>query len=369
MTNLGEGPGAQTVRAPSQRQPDAEPAVRPKVTPIQVPAPKNKKDDRPQYEFSTESDICTSPSWSDFGGNSEKRERKKAEKERKELEKKLKKEKEREGKACKQGKRLSKLPPTTRFGKDNASVHTEERSSMSSERPTEPHIWFASPKTSLDLSIPTRSSKEFPRNSSASSLEPGLQKSLRQVSPSRFCEPTPPSTRPSSSVDTSPTLQCMGSQEPNPPHHQRHAFHQPSVFSRPSLAGSRSMWAAGKRTSDQQGGPLGKCFFICCGCLRWHDLPADIFEKIFTKTTPQKKMMISDPVSNTSTTTATAMMATMTTMAAMQRMESSSQSNGKQKAVMGTVSSTYPCPWCKHEMSSDCCAAWTTVIYVHTRHH
>ncbi|KAI9868203.1 MAG: hypothetical protein M1813_006948 [Trichoglossum hirsutum] len=359
MANLVEGPSAptlqlQTGHAAPQRQPNAEPAARPKVSPIQIPGPKKKKDDGPQYEFSTEPEICTSPSWSDFGGSSEKKEKKKAEKERKELERKLKKEKEREEKASKANKRLSKMPPLAKLGKSKASGHAEERLSISSERPIEPQTGSASSKTSIDFSLTLPSSKGLSLNSSASSLEPGPQKSLRQFSPSRICEPTPPSTRPSSSVDASPTILPMASQEPNSPH-QRQASHHPSVFTRPNVAGSRSTWAAGRRTLDQPGRPLGKCFFICCGCLRWHDLPADIFEKIVTKATPQRKM--SDPVSDTSTITP-------------HRTEPSwSRPHGKQKAVIDAASSTFPCPWCDHEMSSHCCASWTTIVYFHTRHH
>ncbi|KAL8806144.1 MAG: hypothetical protein Q9182_001545 [Xanthomendoza sp. 2 TL-2023] len=63
-------------------------------------------------EESVISEICQSPSWSDFGGAKRKKEKKRNEKERKEEEKRLKKEEARQKAAdLKAGKRLSKRPP------------------------------------------------------------------------------------------------------------------------------------------------------------------------------------------------------------------------------------------------------------------
>ncbi|KAL8688259.1 MAG: hypothetical protein Q9224_004929, partial [Gallowayella concinna] len=63
-------------------------------------------------EESVTSEICQSPSWSDFGGAKRKKEKKRNEKERKEEEKRLKKEEAKQKAAdLKAGKRLSKRPP------------------------------------------------------------------------------------------------------------------------------------------------------------------------------------------------------------------------------------------------------------------
>lgn len=63
-------------------------------------------------EESAMSEICVSPSWSDFGGAKRKKEKKRFEKERKEEEKRLKKEEARQKAAeLKANKRLSKRPP------------------------------------------------------------------------------------------------------------------------------------------------------------------------------------------------------------------------------------------------------------------
>ncbi|KAI4182706.1 MAG: hypothetical protein LQ346_006510 [Caloplaca aetnensis] len=60
------------------------------------------------------SEICQSPSWSDYGGAKQRKEKKRREKERKEEEKKLKKEAKLQAQAdLRAGKRLSKRPPPT----------------------------------------------------------------------------------------------------------------------------------------------------------------------------------------------------------------------------------------------------------------
>ncbi|KAL8745185.1 MAG: hypothetical protein Q9190_002662 [Brigantiaea leucoxantha] len=69
------------------------------------------------------SEICLSPSWSDFGGAKRKKEKKRQEKEKKEMEKKTKKEEEKRRVAdLKLGKRLNKKPPP-------AAMETQKMSS------------------------------------------------------------------------------------------------------------------------------------------------------------------------------------------------------------------------------------------------
>lgn len=36
---------------------------------------------------------------------------------------------------------------------------------------------------------------------------------------------------------------------------------------------------------------------------------------------------------------------------------------------LGVVETRVRCPWCEHGMSTGCCAGWTTVVYLHERHH
>jgi hypothetical protein len=35
----------------------------------------------------------------------------------------------------------------------------------------------------------------------------------------------------------------------------------------------------------------------------------------------------------------------------------------------GTVSMTVKCPWCKHEMSTKCCAGFAAMVYIKERFH
>lgn len=72
---------------------------------------KDSKTEMADDEESVTSEICQSPSWSDFGGNKRKKEKKRREQERREEEKRLKKEAKQQAADLKAGKRLSKKPP------------------------------------------------------------------------------------------------------------------------------------------------------------------------------------------------------------------------------------------------------------------
>lgn len=46
------------------------------------------------------------------------------------------------------------------------------------------------------------------------------------------------------------------------------------------------------------------------------------------------------------------------------------EAKGKGKGKdAGVVETRVRCPWCEHGMSTGCCAGWTTVVYLHERHH
>ena len=75
---------------------------------------KSRKDSKTEMaddEESSGSEICQSPSWSDFGGNKRKKEKKRREQEKKEEERRIKKEAKQQAADMKSGKRLSKRPP------------------------------------------------------------------------------------------------------------------------------------------------------------------------------------------------------------------------------------------------------------------
>lgn len=65
---------------------------------------------------------------------------------------------------------------------------------------------------------------------------------------------------------------------------------------------------------------LAKLFVICCHCRFWHDIPSELYAKLAL---PEK---IASPA-------------------------------------------LVRCCWCDHGMSRSCCEGWTTIVYMHERHH
>ena len=95
--------------------------------------------------------------------------------------------------------------------------------------------------------------------------------------------------------------------------------------------------------------PIAKLFVICCKCKFWHDLPSKLYEAMAL---PKE----------------------------LHRQKNSSDKNGKGvngRLVNGvgnskgtlTLETAVKCPWCEHAMTTWCCAGWTTVVYLHERHH
>ena len=84
--------------------------------------------------------------------------------------------------------------------------------------------------------------------------------------------------------------------------------------------------------------PLAKMFVICCSCRFWHDLPSRVYEAMAVKKTLQREkgQLMDKPKGNV------------------------------EEAKLDTM---IECPWCKHHMSTECCAGWTAVVYLHQRHH
>lgn len=85
--------------------------------------------------------------------------------------------------------------------------------------------------------------------------------------------------------------------------------------------------------------PIAKLFVICCKCKFWHDLPSKMYELMAL---PQK----------------------------LSRTENEEKTgNALEKAKEATLDTMVKCPWCDHYMTTWCCAGWTTVVYLHERHH
>ena len=106
-------------------------------------------------------------------------------------------------------------------------------------------------------------------------------------------------------------------------------------FNRSSAMGPLS-FAKGGIAEGLDAKPIAKMFVICCKCKFWHDLPSKLYELMAS---PQKL-----------------------------RQEDGSD-NAKGKAKEATVDTAVKCPWCEHYMTTWCCPGWTTVVYLHERHH
>ena len=90
--------------------------------------------------------------------------------------------------------------------------------------------------------------------------------------------------------------------------------------------------------------PIAKLFVICCKCKFWHDLPSNLYELMSSR---QK----------------------------LSRRNSDEGGGSPAEGSIGgvanhaTLDTAVQCPWCQHYMTNYCCAGWTTVVYLHERHH
>lgn len=77
--------------------------------------------------------------------------------------------------------------------------------------------------------------------------------------------------------------------------------------------------------------PIAKVFVECCGCKFYHDMPSHLYEAMAN---PEGVLKPRDTL-----------------------------------GYAGAVSMTVKCPWCKHEMSTKCCAGLAAMVYVTERLH
>lgn len=77
--------------------------------------------------------------------------------------------------------------------------------------------------------------------------------------------------------------------------------------------------------------PVAKVFVECCSCKYYHDMPSKLYEAM------------ADP------------------KAVLDPME--------QSAFAGSISMTVKCPWCKHEMTTNCCAGYAAMVYIRKKLH
>ena len=107
--------------------------------------------------------------------------------------------------------------------------------------------------------------------------------------------------------------------------------------SRPVTMGPLS-FGRGGTAEGLEAKPVAKLFVICCKCKFWHDLPSRLYELMAL---PQK----------------------------LSRRDGTDGAGALDKTNQATLDTMVQCPWCDHFMTTWCCAGWTTVVYLHERHH
>lgn len=107
--------------------------------------------------------------------------------------------------------------------------------------------------------------------------------------------------------------------------------------SRPVTMGPLS-FGRGGTAEGLEAKPVAKLFVICCKCKFWHDLPSRLYELMAL---PQK----------------------------LSRQDGPEEAGALDKTHQATLDTMVKCPWCDHYMTTWCCAGWTTVVYLHERHH
>ena len=155
---------------------------------------------------------------------------------------------------------------------------------------------------------------------------------------------TPPSTAyKSPATSNPPDLSLM----------PRSPLRQPSRFPAPAFNRSAtSVTTPGK--GSMAGGlevkPIAKLFVICCKCKFWHDLPSRLYEAMAL---PKELHRNAD--------------GSMSDVA----LEKVGSGGGQDRAkgAAARLDTAVKCPWCEHAMTTWCCAGWTTVVYMHERHH
>lgn len=110
------------------------------------------------------------------------------------------------------------------------------------------------------------------------------------------------------------------------------------TFNRSSTEVGTVSFGRGPIAEGMEAKPMAKLFVICCKCKFWHDLPSKLYEAMALPKELHKD-------------------------------ENLAVSKGKGKVTGGRLETAVKCPWCEHAMTTWCCQGWTTVVYLHERHH
>ncbi len=147
------------------------------------------------------------------------------------------------------------------------------------------------------------------------------------------------------------TIKSMASKSQAPSHAPdlelipRSPLRVPSQFPVPGRTFNRSAtevgtvsFGKGALAEGMEAKPIAKLFVICCKCKFWHDLPSRLYEAMALP----KELHKDDNVAG---------------------------GKGKVKLTGARLETAVKCPWCEHAMTTWCCQGWTTVVYLHERHH
>ncbi|EEQ88427.1 uncharacterized protein BDCG_03547 [Blastomyces dermatitidis ER-3] len=174
-------------------------------------------------------------------------------------------------------------------------------------------------------------------------------------------------------------------------HHQTHPGPifdpRPDSSNRRSLANHVGNGRVASQRPARRGTPVAKMFVICCQCRYWHDMPSDVYAKLaFPNGPPHLEPLIADdshsPPHQAQHPTARSGFAahgggssstfTETSSGASNNALDNKSPRGSRPSSSSSSSSnnfTVTCCWCAHRMVKTCCAGWTTIVYLHERHH
>lgn len=141
------------------------------------------------------------------------------------------------------------------------------------------------------------------------------------------------------------TKPVVSSHVSDPKFTPRPPLRTPSQFPVPGRTFNRSAsdigtvsFGKGALAEGMEAKPIAKLFVVCCKCKFWHDLPSKFYEAMALP-----KELHQD--------------------------ETEIGGKGKGKATGARLETAVKCPWCEHAMTTWCCQGWTTVVYLHERHH
>ena len=174
-----------------------------------------------------------------------------------------------------------------------------------------------------------------PRPMPAEVVPPTMPQSAEYVSPLALQNPLtshPPDLK---LIPRSPLR--PPSQFPVPTTNRRRT-HAPTARNNSSPEVATNPFGKGTLAEGLDAKPVAKLFVICCKCKFWHDLPSKLYEAMALP----KELHKDEHVAG---------------------------GKVKGKSAGARLETAVKCPWCEHAMTTWCCQGWTTVVYLHERHH